>query len=698
MKVLVVDDNVQNLYMLKALLSGTGYQVVTAPNGAAALEHLRHESFELIISDILMPQMDGFQLCHEIKQDPQLSRIPFVVYTATYTSPEDENFALSLGADAFVIKPTEPEQFLEIIRSLLAKVDSPAPSTPAPTVAPTEQSVIDQEIQAETTAATIAEEELDYFRQYNVRLVNKLESKMLQLHDAYRDLEASERLFHTLAETAPVGICRLDHNGALVYANDHWYEILGHSKQDSRSWLEGVREVDRPKVRSAWERTLAEHEVFCEEFRVGASSQEEKWILGHAKAVPADEIEAVAFVGAFTDITAQKCMEIERAKLQATLHQSQKLEAIGSLVSGISHDFNNFLTAILGFAELARYNLEDNHAASADIDSLIQAAERAKKLTQQILWFSRKQTEGLEPIQIQSTVREALAMLRGSIPPNVDVVERFAKDIPNVNADSTQIHQIILNLITNAIHALRGKGGELEVELEPILVDAATCASSPDLREGNYVCLTVRDTGHGIPKEHLARIFDPFFTTKGRGEGTGMGLSVVHGIVKRHGGVILVDSEVGAGTTFRVFLPAASQPATVAHHDDSSPTIGHGERILFVDDDESLTSLAERMLLKLGYQPIIASNAHEALAFVAGDPETLDLVVTDLNMPNLAGMELAERIWKLRPGTPIIALTGNQREFSKESALDDRIADVVFKPFSMGFFADAIARVLAASR
>jgi CheY-like chemotaxis protein len=359
------------------------------------------------------------------------------------------------------------------------------------------------------------------------------------------------------------------------------------------------------------------------------------------------------------------------------------------MVGGIAHDFNNLLGAILGYAELAQHSMPPGLQVHDDLTQLIRAAQRARDLTQQILWFSRKRKETFKPVQIAPIVREAIRLLRVSAPTNVALVETIPADLPCVQAHPTQVHQIVSNLVMNAFHALKNRSGAVRVGLAVVRVDEALAARLPDLREGTYLVLSVRDTGSGIPSHVLPRIFDPFFTTKPPGEGTGMGLSVVHGIVRDHGGTIDVASEIGKGTTFTVYFPAVDDPA-----EHLAIPEGNGERVLFVDDEELLLHMALRMLEKLHYQVTSFSDPVEALAAFRANPNRFDVVLTDLDMPNMTGLELAGELTHLRPDLPIVLTTGVKQPFEPEMATALGIRELLLKPFDFRRLAEVLAKVL----
>ena len=383
-----------------------------------------------------------------------------------------------------------------------------------------------------------------------------------------------------------------------------------------------------------------------------------------------------------------------RRRLESQLRQAQKMEAIGTLSSGIAHDFNNILGAIMGNAELAILDLPTNHPVQECLEEITKASHRAADLVRQILVFSRQQEQERASVRLQPVIKEALKLLRATIPSGVELHSHIAPESPPVLADPTQIHQVLMNLCTNAWHALPEQGGCLEVRLEPFEVNADLEMGHAELRTGRYARITVRDNGHGMDPATLERIFEPFFTTKPVGRGTGLGLSVVHGIVKSHDGVITVQSQPGQGTMFQVFLPANDPEGPEALPPSSSTPRGTGQRVLFVDDEKPLAQLAGKFLNSLGYQAVTATRPEQALNLFETQPEQFDLVITDLSMPGMNGVELARQLLQVRPNLPILLATGFSATLTPDGVRRLGIRELLMKPISVEALGEAIHRVL----
>jgi CheY-like chemotaxis protein len=560
MKILSVDDKSENLYMLEALLRGYGHEVDSASDGHRALQLAGRGRYDLIISDILMPRMDGFQLCRELKKDPQLRDVPFVFYTATYTDPRDAAFAMSLGADRFLVKPLEPEAFIQAITEVVAQKAQAGPAC---------------------ATDTGTEDEAIYLKEYNARLITKLEKKML-------DLEAA-----------------------------------------NRALIDDIEERER-------------------------SNQ-------------------------------------ERTRLEEKLRQAQKMEAIGTLAGGIAHDFNNILAGIIGFAELGIQEASNPFSADQHFREILKAGQRARDLVRQILAFSRQREQDRKALELGETVQEALKLLRATIPVSIEIVSKIEEGTPTVLADSTQVHQIVTNIVTNAWHAIGNKPGTITVQLGTFLVDEDFSQANPDLRPGRYVRLSISDNGNGIPPEILGRIFEPFFTTKAPDEGTGLGLSVVHGLMKSFDGAITVYSNAGEGTTLNLYFPALEFGATATKPEEVPEPRGHGERILFVDDEQVLTMLGGRFLERLGYEAVTHTDPRTALALFKN--ENFDLIITDLTMPHFSGIEFARCLWEVRPQTRIMLTTGYSATLDSKRAHDLGFCGLLLKPYTVHGLGEALQRV-----
>lgn len=399
------------------------------------------------------------------------------------------------------------------------------------------------------------------------------------------------------------------------------------------------------------------------------------------------------------EIDAHRQLDEEKKQLEEQLRQAQKMEAIGTLAGGIAHDFNNILAAIMGHTELAAMQIEENEKAQQYLSEVLSASDRAKDLVFQILSFSRQSDSDLKPLQISTIIKEALRLIRSTLPTTISIHKSIENQDSIVVGNATQIHQILMNLCTNAAHAMQGADGTLSVALNAIditiddLNQASAFTYPSALGPGRYVCLMVADTGHGIPKQLIDRIFDPYFTTKEKDVGTGLGLAVVQGIVQNHGGTIEVKSRNGQGTTFYIYLPRAK--SEIKDDIKTLKTIPDGnENILFVDDDPALAELGGKLLSTLGYQVVTETDPHMALEKFYKDTKNFDLIITDLIMPGLSGEALANKILEKRPEIPIIACTGFSERLSETRLIESGIKGVLYKPITIYHMAQGIRQAL----
>ena len=406
-----------------------------------------------------------------------------------------------------------------------------------------------------------------------------------------------------------------------------------------------------------------------------------------------EEGKILGLIGISRDITTIKKAEMEKEKLQSQLRQSQKMESIGTLAGGIAHDFNNILGIILGNTELAIDDIPEWNPAKHNLEEVVKASLRAKDVIRQLLSFSRKSESTRKPIQIASVIKDSFHLIRSSLPMTIEIRCDIPDDNSTVLADPTQIHQVIINLCTNAAHAMEMDGGILEIRLRNLILDKGEALQYKDINPGSFVSISVSDTGHGISPEIKERIFDPYFTTKDIGKGTGMGLAMVHGIVKNHNGIISVYSEPGKGSTFKILLP------TIGKAEEKQPekiiTLPMGlEKILFIDDEQALVDMGQQILERLGYEVTIQTNPLEALKLFTSQPNLFDLIITDMTMPQMSGDKLTKEILKIRSDMPIILCTGFSEKINKGSSGAIGIRKYLEKPLNKRELSIAIREVL----
>lgn len=480
----------------------------------------------------------------------------------------------------------------------------------------------------------------------------------------------------------------------LFYVSPVYEAIWGRTceslRQDPTSLWQALHPQDRERIQAV--RGVMAREEVQEEFRIVLMDGSMRWLRARTFPIRNAQGEVIRIAGVAEDITQHKRVEEALTKSERHFRQSSRMEAIGTLAGGIAHDFNNILTAILGYTELALATVPKNSRTQRNLQEVLTAGHRAKHLVQQILTFSRQAGPGKRSIPLHTILREALKLLRATIPTTI-TIQHSIKTEANIVADPTQIHQVLINLCTNAEYAMREVGGVLHLTLEDVTVTEQTAHALSGLTTGDYVRLTVRDTGTGMTPEVLERMFDPFFTTKPIGEGSGMGLAVVHGLVTSHGGAILVDSAIGKGTKIEVYLPRAQNPVW-EHVSDQGPIPVGRESILFVDDEETIVRLGQELLTSLGYSVEVETHSPQALSTFKQDPRRFDLVITDQTMPSMTGEMLSRELLRIRPDLPIILCTGFSHIMSAEKAKALGIQAYLMKPLAIRDLAPIVRHVL----
>ena len=406
--------------------------------------------------------------------------------------------------------------------------------------------------------------------------------------------------------------------------------------------------------------------------------------------------DGMFILASIVDISARKVSEAERRRLEEELRQAQKLEAIGTLAGGIAHDFNNILFGIVGYAELLGGTTRPGQPREY-LDEVLKAAQRGKDLVERILVFSRRQPTERHPLDLGRTVEEAAKLLRATLPPSIDLRLSIHPQAPRIMADLTSIHQVLMNLGTNAAHAMPA-GGALDILVEPRYLRDSVVRLHPGLHEGPYGVLVVRDAGSGMDRTVLQRAFEPFFTTKPKGSGTGLGLSMVHSIVKAHEGAIDLESEPGRGTTVTCFFPALPLGPAEERVGAREPPAGRGERVLLVEDEPALAQMGARQLESLGYRVTVETDAAHALGTFGVRPQDFDLVVSDYLMPGMVGLDLARAIHNVRPDLPIALLTGFIEELPEATLHTAGVRRLIGKPATLLELAEAVREVLDGAR
>ena len=653
MKILVVEDTEDSRILLEDQLAVEGYEVVSAVNGEEGLEKAKQASPDLIISDILMPKMDGFELCRQLKKNPQLKFIPFIFYTATYTDSRDEKLAMSLGASRFVIKPQDPVKLIEIIKDVISRID---------------------EVSHQPGLNNHALDQM-----HSDSLMRKLEKKVQQL-------DTQKEQLRLITDALPVLIAEVDKDYRYLYVNKtygDWFnlscdEIVG-KRMDEIIGDEAFR-IIKPHTDKALK---GKNEIF-EEHMIFPDAIERDVFVRYISRFNEDG-SVRGFITLVSDVSERKKSEEEKEQLREQLYQAQKMESIGHLAGGIAHDFNNILTAIMGYTDLAL--IESGKGEYQQIDMYLKqvdsAGERAKNLISQLLEFSR-QTGGVRsPVDLQLIVSEVIKLLRPSIRTSIKININFSGENAFINADPVQLHQVLMNLCINARDAITDHG-QIDVAVNKVHVKEMQCRSCAQKIQGDFIELAVSDTGTGIDSNNIEQIFKPLFTTKEMGRGTGMGLAMVDGIVHKNDGHIVLDSEQGQGTTFRLLFPECSAAEISIEHVTEKPAdyTDKGHHIMVVDDEMLVARFLEDWLTLNGYRVTVFTESPAALECFKNRPDDFDLIVLDQTMPVMTGLELSSEILKIRSGFPIILCSGFSEKITQKDLAELGMGEYFQKPIN----------------
>lgn len=657
MKILIAEDNADDRKVLKFNLEHRGCEVLEAFDGQEGLAMAKAHKPNMIISDALMPHMDGFQFLRSVKTDETLKSIPFVFYSAVYTGDKEAELAVSLGAEAFIIKPKDPQEFWEELIGILeeCKLRSQEGRTPE-----------------------LIEEEEDFLRKYSQVVAAKLEEKVRELEKAKATILESEQCYRNLFSSLRDVISTVDterrimnanqpalrdvfgyeledivgQSARLFYADDEDYNLIGTKIAD-------MGETNVPVTAEAKFRTK-DGTVFIGEISVHGLRNDKGAFTG--------------YIGMVRDITHQR-------KLEEQLRHAQKMEAVGTLAGGIAHDFNNILNVIMGYGSMILDGLGADNPLSVQMHEVLAAAERAANLTRRLLVFSRKQIVDVRPINVNETILGIQKMLARIISEDID----FQLDLDDsslvVMADSGQIEQVLMNLVSNARAAMPA-GGRLIIGTGLEDVDDEYVAAYGYGKPGRYVIITVADTGCGMDAETQKKIFEPFFTTKEIGEGTGLGLAISYGILKQHSGYIKVYSEPGQGTLFKIYLPLIEESALPVKESEAAVSVrGGNETVLVAEDDASLRKLSRIVLEAFGYTVITAEDGEDAITKFMENAERIDLALLDIIMPKKSGKEVSEALRKASPRTKILFVSGYTMDIIKSKELTESGLDFIHKPF-----------------
>lgn len=506
-------------------------------------------------------------------------------------------------------------------------------------------------------------------------------------------LVASEARYRSIFNTMRDGLVFLAPNGEIRDANPAFLKLTGYSRKE-------LLQLSYPELTPERWRSWEEDHIIAQLYRQGFSENYEKELIRkngelipvsvQCWRLPEAERDSGSLLVQMRDLSWHKRMEMDKIKLEAQLLQAQKMETIGTLAGGIAHDFNNILTPILGFAKMAQE--DDGDDRRLDLDQVLKAGNRARDLVKQLLTFSRPDNQSYQPVPIYPIIREAHKMLRSTLPATIDIRMDVSNREDVVLANPTQLIQILMNLGTNAFHAMKEDGGVLQIRESRLNISSLKESPHPELTEGSWVHIEVSDTGSGMDQGTLARIFEAFFTTKSATEGTGLGLSVVQSIVANHGGVITVDSELSSGSRFQIYLPRTESAGESSKPAEAAPR--GNERLILVDDEPTITLMGKKMLSRMGYQVETFNSSLAAYERIAKDVHSFDMLVTDQIMPDLTGLDLCRKVKRLRPELPIIIITGYSEKVSNKTCATAGVHDFLLKPIITAELGKAIRAAL----
>ncbi len=688
--ILVVEDSRTQAEALRSLLTERGFSVTVAPDGEQALALLAKSEFQLVLCDITMPGISGYNVCRRVKTQLRRRDLP-VILLSGLTDPMDIVQGLEAGADNYIAKPYEPEHLLARIHQVLDNqrlrqgvksrfgVNVTFLGTTF-TVTSEKEQILDllistfEDAVQQNRQLRRREEELEAARAEIARYAGTLEQRLQQVLRSVPDV---------LFSMSPDG-------REVYYVSPASTQIFGVTPEqvsaDATLWRAIIDPEDLPAVETSRRRAGDRKQIQTVEYRIRLPASGIRWIQTTYAPAWDHAGTVVRLDGISRDVT-------ERQRLEEQLRLAQKMEAVGTLAGGVAHDFNNMLAAIKTTIQMAMLDIPSDNRMWKDLEQADQAVDRASALTRQLLAFGRKQVLEPQLVDVNALILDIATMLRRVIREDVEVAVQRTSDPVTVLADPGQLEQVLMNLCVNARDAMP-HGGELAILTERVMLDEGFCTLHTWAQPGDYVRLTVSDAGDGMDAATQARIFEPFFTTKEIGRGTGLGLAVVYGIVKQHMGLIHVYSEVGKGTTFRIYLPFHDGVPAEPVARSTPELIGGTETILLAEDDDTLRGTATRLLERLGYRVISVATGREALEILLQEGTRIELAVLDVVMPGLSGPEVLERARARHPDLRGLFTTGYSPATSQLKSSQGLGARVLMKPYGLQALAHYVRRTL----
>jgi PAS domain S-box-containing protein len=666
-RVLFVDDEENILRSIKRLFMEESYEVLTARSGEEALKLLKdHQNIGLIVSDQRMPGMQGVDLL-KLASDisPDTLRIMLTGYTDINAAIDAINKG---GAYQYITKPWKDDELIQIVRDAVYRYSL---------------------IRENRRLAEIVKRQNEELKQWNDQLQYRVQEQTIEIRE-------SEERFRRLFDEAPVGYHEVNKEGYITNVNDTELEMLGYTAEEMLGkpiWKftvepETIKQVFEAQIAGDLPPGQAFECTYCRKDGTGLV------VLAGDKLLKDRTDESIGIRTTIQDITERKRTEEEMASLQKQFHQAQKMEAVGRLTGGIAHDFNNLLTIIKGYSQLSLIGLKDSNSLKDNIEQVYKASERATELTRQLLAFSRNQIMEMRVLDLNTLLQNLDKMLRRAIGEDIELVMVLADDLGRVKADPGQIEQVIMNLVVNARDAMP-TGGKLIIEIANVELDELYTHSHIGMAPGHYVELSVSDTGTGMAPEVKDRIFEPFFTTKEKDKGTGLGLSVVYGIVKQTEGNILVYSEPGQGTVFKIYLPRVEEPVEELKEKVEVTEIPRGiETVLVVEDEDQLRKLIVQVLQTQGYKALEAYCGDDALVIYKERKEPIHLFLTDVVMPRMSGVQLVEQCKEVGQEFKVLYMSGYAESMTSYPDVFVTGINYIRKPFTVQSLARKVREVL----
>jgi len=656
-KILTIDDESYIRQSIRTYLEDYEFTVFEAENGKKGIDVFDREHPDLVLLDLKMPEMDGLQVLKILRG--KAPDIPLVVASGTGNITAVVE-ALHLGAWDYILKPIE------------------------------DLNVLYHSVQKCLKESQLKKEN----KQYQERLEELVIERTLEL-------QKSEERYKAIFEYTGTAAIIIEPDDTISMVNSKFAELAGMARQDivnKKKWFDFVASNDIDVMRNYFEARMnlktENYAPMQYEIKFTGNDREKKYVYVSLGVIPGTDKAVVSLL----DVTEKKKAEKRWRSLENQLRKAQKMEAIGTLAGGIAHDLNNILSPVLGYADMIMRSSDPSSTVYQRSEKIQKAALRAADLVSQVLSFNRRNEEEKRVIRIHPVSKEVIKLLKGSIPSTITIVDNIDRNCGSVEADPTQIHQVIMNLCTNAYHAMEERGGTLTVGLKEVILSSSETLEypNPECSAGQYLALEVSDTGCGMTEDIMERMFDPYFSTKEEGKGTGLGLATVYSIVKSCKGVIRVKSEVNSGTTFTVFLPVVSTQNSAESGETTrqAKTVGSGERILVVDDNKDIALMCKEGFEALGYKVDLFFSSLEALEFFKKEYHSIALVVTDQTMPGKTGFDLAKEMLSIKKDIPIILCSGHTSAISKMKIEEAGIKSFVMKPATVEDLSKKIQQLL----